>query len=277
MMPSSCSSRSRASAGRVVAVAVAQALLAELAEVVLGRLLAGRLERGELALAEVEALVVVLDQLGDPRPRWPGPPRGRASRRTSPRGCGRRTGRSRTASGSGRRRVLPVLMQSRTSWAGGVLAGQVVGVAGGHERQAQPVGDVDGALGAVALDLRGRCSGSRRRSSPRRRPSGTRSPELLGLGRLAVQDVGRRTRPRRSPTGRSAPRCAARGSPCRSAACSRTLPGTTSTRAASGCGTPRRCGPGASGGRRTPRPSRRPWSARSAGRGRRRPRSRRSA
>ena len=51
------------------------------------------------------------------------------------------------------------------------------------------------------------------------------------------------------------PRCGARGSPCRSSACSRTLPGTTSTRAASGCGSPRRCGPAASGGTTSPCPS----------------------
>ena len=36
---------------------------------------------------------------------------------------------------------------------GGVVLAEVMGVAGGHQRQAEPVGDVDGALGAQLLDV----------------------------------------------------------------------------------------------------------------------------
>ena len=35
----------------------------------------------------------------------------------------------------------------------GVVLGQIVGVARVHQRQAEPVGDVDGGLGAAALDV----------------------------------------------------------------------------------------------------------------------------
>ena len=67
MTPSSWSIRSIATWGGIVAEALFHPGFAEFAEIVFGRLLnAGRLERGELPLAEVEALVVVLDQLGDP-------------------------------------------------------------------------------------------------------------------------------------------------------------------------------------------------------------------
>ncbi len=149
---------------------------------------------------------------------------------------------------------------------GGVLAGEVVGVAGRNQRQAHPPGDVERALGAFLLDRARRCPGSRRRSSPRRRPSDTRRraarprPSCRG-------GCSRKTRPTRSPTGRSGLRRAVRGSPCRSAACNRSLPGTTATTAASGCGIPWRSWPAASDGRRAPGPIPRRRSVRSACRG----------
>ena len=77
----------------------------------------GGLERGEAALAQAEALVVRLDHLGDPRRGRPGPPRGRASPRTSPPGCGRRTPAVSNFIRVGSSTVLPVLMQSKTSCA----------------------------------------------------------------------------------------------------------------------------------------------------------------
>ena len=57
---------------------------------------------------------------------------------------------------------------------GGVVLAEVMGVAGGHQRQAELVGDVDRPLGAAASGCPGRCSGSRRRSSCRRRRGTTR-------------------------------------------------------------------------------------------------------
>ena len=127
---------------RVFAVALAQARLAELAEVVLGRLLVRGLERGEAAAAQVEALVVRLDQLGDPR-------RG---------GQGLVVAGHRLVHLLGAadvelvglelhpRRVVDRLAgvdAEQDVVRGGVLAGQVVGVAGRDQRQAHPPGDVD--------------------------------------------------------------------------------------------------------------------------------------
>ena len=159
---------------------------------------------------------------------------------------------------------------------GGVLAGQVVGVAGRDHGAGPFAARCRSRPRRTPSGSARRCPGSRRRSSPRRRSSGTRRraarprPSCRG-------GCSRRTRPRHSPTGRSALRRAVRGSPCRSAACNRSLPGTRATTAASGCETPRRSWPAASDGRRAPAPRPRRRSVPSVCPGRRTPPGRRSA
>ena len=50
-------------------------------------------------------------------------------------------------------RNLPVLMHSSTSWASASSLADVVGVAGGDQRQAHPLGDLDRRFHGQPLDL----------------------------------------------------------------------------------------------------------------------------
>ena len=147
----------------------------------------GGAERGEAALAQAEALVMRLDHRGDPR----------------------RGGQGLLVAGHRRVHLLraadvellrlephPRRVVERLAGAdaqqdvvrGGVLAGQVVGVAGRDQRQAHPPGDVDRPFGAIALDrhavvldLDVEVLLAEDLLVP--------GAEPLGLGRLAVEDV----------------------------------------------------------------------------------------
>ena len=136
---------------RVVAVALAQPLLAQLAQVVLRLLAVGRREDGEVPGLEVE-----LESRS--RRRFPGCARrrrrGSGKRRVHLLGRrGRRTDRCRSAGGWRRLQRLAGVDAQQHVVGRSVGLAQVVGVAGGHQRQAEPVGDVDGSLGAAALDV----------------------------------------------------------------------------------------------------------------------------
>ncbi len=137
---------------RVLAIAIAKPLLAEFAEVILGRLLVGRLERGKLALAQVEALVVLLDHLGDPD---------RGGERL-------RVVRQRRVHLLGAPDVELVVLEPHPvrvveGPAGvdaeqdivdfGVFLHQIMGVAGADQGQAHPAGKVGRRLFVVLLDL----------------------------------------------------------------------------------------------------------------------------
>ena len=116
--------------------------LAELAQVLLGRLVLRRLERREAAPAQAEAFVVRLDHLGDPR-------RG-GQRLLVPRHRGIHLLGAAQIELVGLEphpgRVVDRLAgvdAEQDVVRGGVLAGQVVGVAGRHHGQAHPPRDVD--------------------------------------------------------------------------------------------------------------------------------------
>ena len=79
---------------RWIAVALAQAPLAEFLQVLLRTFLLGCLKRGKLPLAQAEAAVVLLDSLGNPSPTSPAPRPCREGSCTSPRDCARETGRT---------------------------------------------------------------------------------------------------------------------------------------------------------------------------------------
>ena len=159
---------------------------------------------------------------------------------------------------------------------GGVLAREVVGVAGRHDGQVPSDGQCRAPPRRTPSGSARRCPGSRRRSSPRRRSSDTRHRAVRPRPACG-EECSRKTRPTHIPTGRSSLRRAVRGSPCRSAACNRSLPGTTATTAASGCETPWRSWPEASDGRRAPARYPAAGPVRAVAAGRRKPPFRRSA
>ncbi len=171
----------------LIAVPIAQPGLAELAEVVLGRLAGRGAERRETALAQAEALVMGLDHLGDPGRG------GQCLLVARHRGVHllRATDVELLGLEPHPRRVVERLAgvdAEQDVVRRGILAGQVVGVAGRDQGQAHPLGDVDrpgGAIpldrDAVVLDLDVEVLLAEDLLIP--------GAEPLGLGRLAVEDV----------------------------------------------------------------------------------------
>ena len=268
---------------RWIAVALAQASLAELLQVLFRTFLLGRLKRGELPLAQAKAAVVLLDSLGDPRRhRQRLIHAGKDSVHLLGTADVELVGELAVVGHEPRlvQRLVDRLarVDAEQDVVGQVVVlGQVVGVAGGHHRESEPSGHVELALHAVALDLQAVVL-DLDEEVPLAEGLVVPHGQVLGLGPCGRSAAVARTRSRRSPTGRSAPRCAVRGSPCRSWACSNSPRGTTATRAAAGCESRRRSAPARSGDRHTARlPPRPSWSSdRFACRARRRLRSPRS-
>ncbi len=171
----------------VFAVALAEAGLAELAQVGLGRLLVGRLKRGEAAAAQAQAFVVRLDQLGNSR-------RGGQGLFVARHGLVHLVGAAEIKLLGVElhpRRVVDRLAgvdAKQDVVRGRVFAGQVMGVAGRDHGKAHPPGDVDRPdrtflldSDAVVLNLDVEAVFAEDLLIPR--------AELLGLGRLVVKDV----------------------------------------------------------------------------------------
>ena len=175
------------SLGGGVVVAILHPGEAKLAEIILGRLVPGGLERRELAFAEVEALVMLLDPFGD-------------SRRVGQ--CLGVAGHRPVHLGGGSDVELvafelhPLRVVDRPPGRDakedvvdlGVFLGQVVGVAGGDHREAEAAGEVGGHpfmialnLDVVVLDLDEEVFRAEDLLIP--------DSQFLGVGELAVEDV----------------------------------------------------------------------------------------
>ena len=231
---------------RWIAVALAQASLAEFLQVLFRTFLLGCLKRGKLPLAQAKAAVVLLDSLGNPR-------RDRQRLIHAGKEAVHFLGTAHVklvgqlaVVGDEPRFVQGLVerlarVDAEQDVVGQVvILGQVVGVAGGHHRESEPSGQVELARRCSRAGSASRCSGPRRRSSPRRRSCSTTWPGSRPRSRDRAAAVAR-IRSQRIPTGRSAPRCAVRGSPCRSWACSNSPRDTTATRAEADCESRRRC------------------------------------